>query len=163
MHIPFWCTQRDFVEPRRKNSPLDYFYLRFGWPLSSSKLGNLLLTHIIIVSKSKISTIIYFRIPRFKQKRNMLCIFLFWCTQRDFVEPRRKNSPPDYFYLRFGWPLTSSKLGNLLFESLVLNRKGICSAYSFFGAPRGIRTPDLPVRSRTLYPTKPWVLTPYLL
>ena len=31
--------------------------------------------------------------------------------------------------------------------------------YPFFGAPRGIRTPDLPVRSRTLYPAKPWVLT----
>ena len=26
-----------------------------------------------------------------------------------------------------------------------------------FGAPRGIRTPDLPVRSRTLYPAKLWV------
>lgn len=25
---------------------------------------------------------------------------------------------------------------------------------AFFGAPGGIRTPDLPVRSRTLYPTK---------
>lgn len=24
----------------------------------------------------------------------------------------------------------------------------------FYGAPGGIRTPDLPVRSRTLYPTK---------
>ena len=93
------------------------------------------------ITKSLISTIVYFRIPRFKQKRNMLCIFLFWCTQRDFVEPRRKNSPPDYFYLRFGWPLSSSKLGNLLFESLVLNRKGICFAYSFLVHPEGFEPP----------------------
>ena len=30
-----------------------------------------------------------------------------------------------------------------------------------FGAPGGIRTPDLPVRSRTLYPTKLLVHTLY--
>ena len=31
----------------------------------------------------------------------------------------------------------------------------------FYGAPGGIRTPDLPVRSRTLYPTKLLVHTQY--
>lgn len=27
---------------------------------------------------------------------------------------------------------------------------------AIYGVPRGIRTPDLPVRSRTLYPAEPW-------
>ena len=31
----------------------------------------------------------------------------------------------------------------------------------YYGAPGGIRTPDLPVRSRTLYPTKLLVHTLY--
>ena len=30
------------VKPRRKNSPLDYFCLHFGWLQTNSKLGNLL-------------------------------------------------------------------------------------------------------------------------
>ena len=35
------------------------------------------------------------------------------------------------------------------------------SSLLFVGAPGGIRTPDLPVRSRTLYPTKLLVHTLY--
>lgn len=66
-----------------------------------------------------------------------------------FDKPRPKNSPLDYFCLiSFG---TSFSNPPILFSS----NKAIAFAMALFnGAPGGIRTPGLPVRSRTLYPAK---------
>ena len=57
-----------------------------------------------------------FSIPHFqKNQHSKSCAF--WWLEVEYVKPRRKNSPPDYFCLRFGWLQSSSKLGNLLFDS----------------------------------------------
>ena len=105
---------------------------------------------------------------------------LFMVGSPGFAEPRQKNSPLDYFYLRFGWLQTSSKLGNFLFESIVyIQKKHSKNCVKFggqgwirtivrsrgqiyslvplttrppthCGAPSRIRTLDLPVMSRLL-------------
>ena len=52
----------------------------------------------------------------------------------DHDKPRQKNSPLDYFYPRFGWLQTSSKLGSFLFESIINIRKSIAFAMLFWWA-----------------------------
>ena len=62
--------------------------------------------------------------------------------------PRQKNSPLDCFYLRFGWLLTSSKLGTFLFDSLIfIKNKNTLSkdrVFLFLVTPTGIEPMILP-------------------
>ena len=106
----------DHDKPRQKNSPLDYFYPRFGWLQTSSKLGSFLFESIINIRKS------------------IAFAMLFWWAGMDHDKPRQKNSPLDYFYPRFGWLQTSSKLGSFLFESIINIRKSIAFAMLFWWA-----------------------------
>ena len=58
------------------------------------------------------------------------------------ITPLAKNSPPDCFL-------------NAPFESLFLQKKPKAKfGFGFSGATGGIRTPDLSVRSRMLYPAE---------
>ena len=38
-YLIFWCRWWDHSHSRHKNSPLDYFYLRLGWPWTSLDLA----------------------------------------------------------------------------------------------------------------------------
>ena len=121
------------VKPRRKNSPLNYFCLHFGWPQTNSKLGNLL-----------------FDSTSFNAFWHSFAVPLWW-LQVEYVKPRRKNSPLDYFCLRFGWPQTNSKLGNLLFDSTSPNAFWHSFAVPLCGGFKWNRTTDTRIFSPLLY------------
>ena len=116
-----------------------YFYMIFNKKLS--------LARILAPSFSNPS-IYYYKNPSF-------FLGFFLVRPEGFVEPRRKNSPLDYFCLRFG-KLSLARILAPSFSnpSIYYYKNPSFFLGFFFGAPGGIRTPDLQVRSLPFYPAK---------
>ena len=87
-----------------------------------------------------------------KNKKCSYCYIFFLVPKVGLYNPRRKNNPQDYFCLRFGRPQTSTKLGNLLFESHNLIKIKKCSyCYIFLLVPKVGLEP-------TWFPARFWVV-----
>ena len=120
------------VEPRRKNSPLDYFCLSFGLTLLAQNLAPSFSIPLISTSS--------------RYKKTVLCT-AFWWFEVECVEPRRKNSPLDYFCLSFGLTLLAQNLATsfsipLISTSSKHKKTVLCTAFWWFEVESNHRHED---------------------
>ena len=83
-----------------------------------------------------------------KKHRQSRCFFLVPVTGVDGLCPSFASRTPDYVRLR------RRGFESLVFKATKKEEQPQKCDFSSFGAPEGTRTPDLLVRSQTLYPTE---------